>query len=384
MHPSLAVAAVHPQVPAFASIGGAIGLSIAAVACEVVDPFDRSLIADDAGVTQGDASVLQDGAPGSVIAEGQAVYGKYCALCHGANGEGYVADQATALANAEFLRIATDDFLTEAIVRGRPGTSMSAWSSTYAGPLGAADVAAVVALLRSWQTAPTVTPAAPSVPGDVARGGPLFAANCASCHGATGEQGPYTSVANPTFLATATDGFLAYSIANGRPGTKMAAWSPALTDVDTADLVALIRAWQAPIPPGDVLLPGTFGPVILNPEGPEPDFVEGTRYTPALDVYEELFVVGAKMIVLDARAPSSYVEGHVAGAVDLPFYDVTEYASTLPRDTWIVCYCACPHAESGQAADTLTSLGFTKVTVIDEGFLVWQSRGYPVHAGEAP
>ncbi len=364
-----------------------MALSVGVAACAIVGPPDRPIVADDAGASE-DASVLQDGAAdapaASLIAEGQAVYGKYCALCHGAQGEGYVADQATAVANPGFLRIATDEFLTAAIVRGRPGTSMSAWSSTYAGPLGSSDVGAVVALLRSWQTAPTVTPAAPTPTGDAVRGGALFAANCAGCHGVTGEQGPYTSVVNPTFLASATDGYLAYSIANGRPGTKMAAWSSALTPGETADLVAQLRAWQRPVPPGDVLLPGTFGPVVLNPDGPDPDFVEGQRYTPALDVYEQLFAVDAKMIVLDARAPSSYVEGHVAGAIDLPFYDVTEYASTLPRDTWIVCYCACPHAESGQASDTLTSLGFTRVTIIDEGFLVWQSRGYPVHTGEAP
>jgi cytochrome c oxidase cbb3-type subunit 3/ubiquinol-cytochrome c reductase cytochrome c subunit len=84
------------------------------------------------------------------------------------------------------------------------------------------------------------------------------------------------------------------------------------------------------------------------------------------------------------RAPSDYAAGHVAGAIDLPFYEVASYVDTLPRDHWIVCYCACPHAESGRAADTLYGAGFTKVTIIDEGFFVWRDRGYPVDTGPLP
>ena len=41
---------------------------------------------------------------------GQVKYDLYCALCHGEQGEGYLAPQANALANPEFLAAATDEF----------------------------------------------------------------------------------------------------------------------------------------------------------------------------------------------------------------------------------------------------------------------------------
>ena len=36
------------------------------------------------------------------IAQGAELYGEYCALCHGAEGEGYAADNANALNNQRF------------------------------------------------------------------------------------------------------------------------------------------------------------------------------------------------------------------------------------------------------------------------------------------
>ncbi len=68
----------------------------------------------------------------------------------------------------------------------------------------------------------------------------------------------------------------------------------------------------------------------------------------------------------------------------VPFYEVANFLDTLPDDHWIVCYCACPHAESGAAAQTLLANGFTKVTVIDEGFFAWQGAGYPTRSGAMP
>jgi cytochrome c oxidase cbb3-type subunit 3/ubiquinol-cytochrome c reductase cytochrome c subunit len=90
------------------------------------------------------------------------------------------------------------------------------------------------------------------------------------------------------------------------------------------------------------------------------------------------------MSLLDARAPSDYASEHIAGAVSVPFYDPDPYMPSLPRDSWIVCYCACPHAESGQLAQRLMAKGFTKVTVLDEGFGFWRTRKYPTHTGVDP
>lgn len=54
---------------------------------------------------------------------GADAYTKYCALCHGDRGHGYVADNANALAHPEFLTTATDDASAR-----RPSLSASAAS----------------------------------------------------------------------------------------------------------------------------------------------------------------------------------------------------------------------------------------------------------------
>jgi len=90
------------------------------------------------------------------------------------------------------------------------------------------------------------------------------------------------------------------------------------------------------------------------------------------------------MGILDARAPSDYTSEHIAGAVSVPFYDPEPYVSGLPKDAWLVCYCGCPHAESGQLAQKLRAKGFTKVTVIDEGLRYWKAKNYPTHTGLTP
>lgn len=315
--------------------------------------------------------------------DGPATYAQMCALCHGDRGQGYVADEATQLANPEFLATATDAFLAHAIERGRPGTVMSAWGRGRGGPLSGRDIDVVVEFIRSWQTKPTVDVSGVRVSGDPARAKPVYDEQCARCHGAEGEGGQYVDIANPELLGSASDGFLQYAIANGRPGTPMPAFADTLPAETIDDLVALLRSWQRMPPSGDVPYPGTMGPVVLNPDGPDPGFVEGQRFTPVDDVYAAL-ERGAAMGFLDARPPSDYVAGHIAGATSVPFYDVARLRDSLPRDQWLVAYCACPHAESGVVADHLLSHGFTKVTILDEGWLAWRDRGYPVKTGASP
>jgi cytochrome c oxidase cbb3-type subunit 3/ubiquinol-cytochrome c reductase cytochrome c subunit len=75
---------------------------------------------------------------------------------------------------------------------------------------------------------------------------------------------------------------------------------------------------------------------------------------------------------------------HIAGAVSVPFYDPDPYLDKLPKDAWLVAYCACPHAESGNLARILMTKGFTKVTVLDEGLGYWRNHNYGTHKGEQP
>ena len=96
------------------------------------------------------------------------------------------------------------------------------------------------------------------------------------------------------------------------------------------------------------------------------------------------FKRGARMAFLDARAPPDYMNSHIPGAVSVPFYDVDRYAKDLPKDAWLICYCSCPHAESGMLCAALADRGFKKVTVLEEGLRGWSAEKYETKSGPDP
>lgn len=328
----------------------------------------------------------------SAQSRGRGVYAVMCAVCHGANREGYKADQAPSLAQQDFLASVTPEFLSAAVAGGRRGTTMSAWGLEHGGPLSTTDVAAVAAFLRSWQEAPGALLDERPLHGDTARGEVSYARECAGCHGARGTGGTYLGIGNPQLLSTASNGFLRHAIRRGRPGTPMPGFRATLGDDAIDDVVALLRFWQAaPVlqaqpsrQAAPKIPPLPLGPVPLHPKGPEPQKFNPTPGFTSADVVKAQLDRGARMAILDARAPSDYASNHISGAVSVPFYDPEPYIKELPKDAWLVCYCGCPHAESGSLANKLVARGFTKVTVIDEGLGYWTRKKYETTQGVLP
>ncbi len=339
-------------------------------------------------------------AEGPELAQGRELYGRMCAVCHGAKGEGYKADRAPRLAHAEFLGTVSDAFLREAITNGRPGTTMSPWGQQAGGPLSPAEVEAVIKLLRSWERGAHPKLDERPIQGDATRGAEHYAKLCQACHGEHGRGGDYVQLGDPRLLETASDGFLRYAIARGRSGTPMPAFEKTLGAAGIEDVLALLRTWQrAPAPPPPALPsaqpaasaeppappePIPLGPVPLNPKGPEPQDFKAMPKMTSVEVVKRELDRHARFAILDARPPPSYKEEHIAGAVSVPFYKPDPYFDKLPKNAWLVCYCACPHAESGQLARKLMAKGFKKVTVLDEGLNVWKARGYPLSTGDKP
>jgi mono/diheme cytochrome c family protein/rhodanese-related sulfurtransferase len=320
---------------------------------------------------------------------GEELYARMCAVCHGAAGEGYRADQAPALAHPDFLASVSDVHLRAAIADGRSGSTMSAWSTGRGGPLAEPDVRAVVAFMRSRQEAPPAALDERTVAGDTERGAAIFQRECARCHGAKGTGGPNESIGEAGLLATASNGFLRYAIVKGRSPTAMPSFAQALGDSGVDDVITLLRSWQASAPPPARLPPAKqpplpLGPVPLNPKGPEPVGFKATPQSTPAEVIKAELDKGARMGFLDARAPSDYTFEHIAGAVSVPFYDPDPYIPALPKNAWLVCYCACPSAESGQLAQKLVAHGFTKVTVLSEGIGFWRGKKWPTTKGTEP
>ncbi len=84
----------------------------------------------------------------SLADEGGSIWEFNCAECHGTTGGG---DSAPALNAKEFLLSADDDQIATLIAVGIPGSSMSAYSQDFGGPLTSAQITAVVTYVRSWE-----------------------------------------------------------------------------------------------------------------------------------------------------------------------------------------------------------------------------------------
>jgi rhodanese-related sulfurtransferase len=95
------------------------------------------------------------------------------------------------------------------------------------------------------------------------------------------------------------------------------------------------------------------------------------------------------VVILDARDPEEYAEGHISGALSAPtdskMGDI-EWLQKMSKDPRpIICYCSGGDCElSIELATELTRTGHRRVLVFEEGFPAWQSAGYPVQEGSAP
>ncbi len=187
-------------------------------------------------------------------ADGATIYGAFCSGCHGRDGLGRRSPGVEAfpsIANPDFQKLVTDEFLHEAIRRGRPGRRMPAWGEN-AGGLRPEEIDAVVRHLRSLSATPGPATTGPVrwLTADAELGRRLYASSCSGCHGAEGQGGEGPALNNPVLLATASDTFLVETIANGRRGTAMngsavpSVVRPAYSRAEIEALAAFLRTWE--------------------------------------------------------------------------------------------------------------------------------------------
>ncbi|KAF0248743.1 MAG: monoheme cytochrome SoxX, partial [bacterium] len=160
--------------------------------------------------------------------DGATLYGTFCTSCHGRNGEGarYPGTQAfPAIANPDFLAVASDDFILNTISQGRAGRRMAGWAKDSG--LKPNEIKSIISHIRELGKTP-FTPETPEttaprwVIADANLGSRLYKANCLGCHGSKGEGGEGPALNNKQFLTNATDTFLIQTISKGRRGTPMA------------------------------------------------------------------------------------------------------------------------------------------------------------------
>jgi rhodanese-related sulfurtransferase len=97
-------------------------------------------------------------------------------------------------------------------------------------------------------------------------------------------------------------------------------------------------------------------------------------------------------LVLDVREPAEFRERHVAGARNVPRgmlelraaadSPVSDPKLAGRRDQQIFVYCTkSPSARSLFAAQTLATLGYGKVSVLEGGLNAWSEAGLPTEEG---
>jgi mono/diheme cytochrome c family protein/rhodanese-related sulfurtransferase len=315
------------------------------------------------------------------------LYAKYCALCHGDDRQGYTADNAPSLRSNSLLATSKGtNFMRYTIQYGREGTAMAGYRDLQGGPLEYIEIE----LLLKWLYEKAgveegIELSREPIKGDIALGKKLYDTNCAVCHGKEGEGISAPALGNSMLLATATDHFLRYAIAEGRDGTPMAAFKGRLSAEEIDGITAFLRSRAAgwDIPEKDTVSIPKPENYILNPDSKSPKFTlrEG-KYLPAEQLMKAL-QDSLRIVILDARSEVAWRQMHIPGSIPVPYYEEPEtFVNTIPNDsTWVVAYCACPHAASGKVMNTLRRNGFKNTAILDEGILVWGQLGYPVQNG---
>lgn len=312
--------------------------------------------------------------------DGATLYKRYCALCHGAEAQGYAADNAPSLTTVSFLESASDEFIANAIRVGRPGTAMAAYIKRRGGPLTDRDVRELVRFIRSKgpQAKPLV---ATDETGDSTRGQTLYKAQCATCHGTEQARSNAVWLFNAEFLRAASPQFLRHAILNGRPPTAMQAYKDKLKAGEVEDLVAFLHS-KKPLAPGEVPRVDLEAlkqlPVVINPKGKPPAFTLRADRFVSVEQVNLALAKKNRMVIVDARSPADFIQSHIPGAIPNGYYDRAGLDRIKNDGTWVIAYCACPHHASGEVVDELRRRGFKHTAVLDEGILEWQHRGYPI------
>ena len=98
------------------------------------------------------------------------------------------------------------------------------------------------------------------------------------------------------------------------------------------------------------------------------------------------FIENREGVILDARNPREYAEGHIPGAQLLFFYNINEYYPKLEEKLRsvpaILTYCSDVHCEDSEfLANELLNLGHMPVYVYKGGIADWINNQMPVARG---
>jgi len=94
---------------------------------------------------------------------------------------------------------------------------------------------------------------------------------------------------------------------------------------------------------------------------------------------ERIEAKDASLIVLDVRTPEEFAQGHVPGAINIPYTHLPARISELPSaaDKDIVVYCS-TGVRAEKAASRFKENGFTRLLHLDGDMSKWLEKQRPL------
>ena len=88
------------------------------------------------------------------------------------------------------------------------------------------------------------------------------------------------------------------------------------------------------------------------------------------------------VVFLDSRNKEEFAEGHILGAVNVPWEEFErrsyELLERIPENIPLITYCGGGCESSAELAETLVDLDYTEVRVFINGWPSWVEAGYPI------
>ena len=82
--------------------------------------------------------------------------------------------------------------------------------------------------------------------------------------------------------------------------------------------------------------------------------------------------------LLDVRTEDEFAQGHLAGAINIPFASIERGIERLPRDQPIIAYCRGPYCVlSVEASAILRAQGYD-IRRLEDGYPEWKAAGLPI------
>lgn len=194
------------------------------------------------------------------VEEGQKLFAVGCASCHGLDGEGERRDDGTVLGPTLIgVGAAAVDFQvgTGRMPMAAPGAQAPRKEVAYTDEQ-IEKLAAYVASLAPGPEIPSEEAVDPAL-GNVARGGELFRANCASCHNTTGQGGALTYGKSAPSLVGVEPKHVYEAMVTG-PQAMPLFNDETLTPENKRDIIAFLNNMENEPDPGGLGI-GRAGPV---------------------------------------------------------------------------------------------------------------------------